>query len=130
MVLFNRNTVNPVEPVEIPARDRENSKNPGEGNGIQVTRRAVACPVEKMRRISFKNCPYCGCSKIYTSSTTTPWQTLASLFMLRIVRCHVCMRRHYRPAFLPVATKNVAREPQRREDIGVWAIKGKKSRSA
>jgi hypothetical protein len=126
----NRNTVNSLEPVEIPAGEPGKLENPGAGNGIQDSRRAEACPVEKMRRISLRNCPYCGCSKIYTSSSTTLWHKVCSLFLLRLVRCHVCMRRHYRPIFLPAAVRNVAGEPMRREAIGVWTIKDKKRRSA
>jgi hypothetical protein len=53
-----------------------------------------------MRRISLKNCPYCGCSKIYASRSATPWDRFYALFWLRLVRCHVCMRRHYRPMFV------------------------------
>ncbi len=56
-----------------------------------------------MRRISLKNCPYCGCSKIYVSSSATLWQKVSVLGLLRLIRCHVCMRRHFRPFFLPVA---------------------------
>jgi hypothetical protein len=61
-----------------------------------------------MRRISLKNCPYCGCSKIYVSSSKVPWQIISVVFMLRLVRCHVCMRRSFRPIFL-FAAENPAR---------------------
>lgn len=126
-VSYQGNTVNSVEPVEIPSRDPGQLENPGEDKRIQVSSEAVACPVENMRRISFKNCPYCGCSKIYATSSTTRWQTIWSLFLLRLVRCHVCMRRHYRPMFVPVA-KYSASEPLRREDIGIWAFRANKKK--
>ena len=53
-----------------------------------------------MRPIRVKNCPFCGCSKIYDSRSATPWDRFCALFLLRLVRCHVCMRRHYRPVFV------------------------------
>jgi hypothetical protein len=59
--------------------------------------------LRKMRRISLKNCPYCGYSEIYISSSTSLWPRISVLFLLRLVRCHVCMRRHYRPIFMPTA---------------------------
>jgi hypothetical protein len=64
--------------------------------------------IEKMRRISFKTCPHCGCSKIYGSSSSFLRQAVSFLFLLRLVRCHVCMRRHYRPIFVSTA-ENPAR---------------------
>ncbi len=75
-----------------------------------------------MRQISFKNCPYCGCNKIYASASANPWQKLAALFFLRLVRCHVCMRRHYRPIFVSVA-ENPARNNARRRAAEVLSIK-------
>ena len=62
-----------------------------------------------MRSIRLKNCPYCGCSKIYGSRSATPWDWFCTLFGLRLVRCHVCMRRHYRPMFVRTA-ENAARK--------------------
>ena len=53
-----------------------------------------------MRPIRVKNCPFCGCSKIYASRSATPWDRFWAHFLLRLVRCHVCMRRHYRPMFV------------------------------
>jgi hypothetical protein len=80
--------------------------------------------VGNMRRISLKNCPYCGCSKIYLSASATLWQQMSVLFLLRLVRCHTCMRRHYRPIFLPAA-RNPARAPERRTAAAVLTIKEK-----
>jgi hypothetical protein len=74
-----------------------------------------------MRRISFKNCPYCGCNKIYASSSTTLWQKAAGLFLFRLVRCHVCMRRHYQPIFL-TAPENPARTTTGSKAPQVWSI--------
>jgi len=54
-----------------------------------------------MRRIGLKNCPYCGSSKVYISAAKTLWERLPALFLLRLVRCHGCMRRHVRPLLLP-----------------------------
>jgi hypothetical protein len=54
-----------------------------------------------MRRIGLKNCPYCGSPKVYLSSPKTLGERLPTLFLLRLVRCHGCMRRHVRPLLLP-----------------------------
>jgi hypothetical protein len=54
-----------------------------------------------MHRISFSDCPYCDSTEVYRSRRKT-WGDLASLFfLLGIARCHSCMRRHFRPVFLP-----------------------------
>jgi hypothetical protein len=82
-----------------------------------------------MRRIGLKDCPYCGCSKIYATSSTTLWQKISVLFLLRLVRCHVCMRRHYQPVFLPVA-ENPAKDPGSRNAARVLPIKEKEKRPA
>ena len=65
-----------------------------------------------MRRISLKNCPHCGCSKIYVSSSATRWDKICVVFLLQLVRCHICMRRHFRPIFVRAAenpTRKVAK---------------------
>jgi hypothetical protein len=54
-----------------------------------------------VRRIGLKNCPYCGSSKVYISAPKTLRESLSALFLLRLVRCHGCMRRHVRPLLLP-----------------------------
>ena len=56
-----------------------------------------------MRRIGLKNCPYCSSSKVYISAPKTLWEKLPALFLLRLVRCHSCMRRHFRPLLAPLA---------------------------
>jgi hypothetical protein len=67
-----------------------------------------------MRRIGLMNCPYCGSGSVYASKLRTLWETVAILFLLRPVRCHVCMHRHYRPILLFVAkrplSKNLRKE--------------------
>jgi len=54
-----------------------------------------------MRRISFRDCPYCHSEEVYRSHQST-WGDLASrIFLLGPARCHGCMRRHLRPVFFP-----------------------------
>ena len=61
------------------------------------------CCEEKMRRIGLKNCPYCGSSNVYAAAPKASWGIVPVVFLLRIVRCHTCMRRHLRPLLLPAA---------------------------
>lgn len=83
-----------------------------------------------MRRISWKNCPYCGCSTIYASSSKTPGRKIATLFLLRLVRCHICMRRHFRPMFVRTE-ENPARTALSRKVADVVRFeKAKKRRPA
>jgi hypothetical protein len=53
-----------------------------------------------MHRISLKKCPYCGSVDVRTSRNKTLWGILSAVVLLRLVRCHACMHRHYRPIFL------------------------------
>jgi hypothetical protein len=54
-----------------------------------------------MLRIGLNVCPYCSNSKVYRSRPTT-WLDRAYVpFVLQLVRCHGCMRQHYRPLFWP-----------------------------
>lgn len=54
-----------------------------------------------MRRIGLNNCPYCGkTGELYSSRPKTWRDELCLFFFLQVVRCHSCMRRHYRPLFL------------------------------
>lgn len=56
-----------------------------------------------MRRIGLTGCPYCGRADELYSSRSQSWRDgWCVALCLRVVRCHSCMRRHYRPAFLPV----------------------------
>jgi hypothetical protein len=54
-----------------------------------------------MRRIGLQNCPYCGRADIYASRPRSWHDEVCCFFFLQVVRCHSCMRRHYRPLFLP-----------------------------
>ena len=55
-----------------------------------------------MRRIGLLNkCPYCGKAEELRTSRPQTWHDEVCLFFfLQVVRCHSCMRRHYRPLFL------------------------------
>ena len=50
-----------------------------------------------MRSIGLGRCPYCSSDEIYRSGTRTIWDRLAFIVLLRPVRCHGCMRRHFTP---------------------------------
>jgi hypothetical protein len=52
-----------------------------------------------MRKVSSKDCPYCGSSEVYRSEPKTLADHACVLFLVRLVRCHECMRRHYHPLF-------------------------------
>jgi hypothetical protein len=80
-----------------------------------------------VRRIGLMSCPYCGGGKeLYLSRPQTWRDEVCFFFFLQVVRCHSCMRRHYRPLFLPpvpvrretkIETKivdNIANEEERR----------------
>jgi hypothetical protein len=54
---------------------------------------------------------------------------MSVLFLLRLVRCHVCMRRHFQPIFRHAA-KAPAKIPAQRQDPKVLPLKKKDKRSA
>src|ERR1700730_9483628 len=54
-----------------------------------------------MRRIGLKDCPYCGSTEVYRSQPKTLADSACIFLLVRLVRCHDCMCRHYRPLFLP-----------------------------
>jgi hypothetical protein len=56
-----------------------------------------------MHRIGLKDCPYCGSSEVYRSQPKTLAESACIFLLVRLVRCHDCMRRHYRPVFFPAA---------------------------
>lgn len=59
-----------------------------------------------MKRLSLGNCPQCGSSRIRWSRYRTVGEILATIFLLRVARCHGCMHRHYRPLLsLPSKSK-------------------------
>ena len=64
-----------------------------------------------MRRIGLQRCPYCGKDGIYASRTKTWHDEVRCFFFLQVVRCHSCMRRYYRPLFLPPVPTLAARKP-------------------
>jgi hypothetical protein len=64
-----------------------------------------------MRRIGLQSCPYCGEEEIYASQPKTWRDELCCFFFLQVVRCHSCMRRHYRPLFFPPVPTAVAKKP-------------------
>jgi hypothetical protein len=72
-----------------------------------------------MRRIGFNDCPYCGNSEVYRSHPKTWAGRACVLFLLEFVRCHRCMRHHYRPLFFPApeyVTPSAKRPVQTRTD--------------
>jgi hypothetical protein len=51
-----------------------------------------------VRRIALKSCPYCGgADELYLSRPESWRDEVCFFFFLQVVRCHSCMRRHYRP---------------------------------
>jgi hypothetical protein len=54
-----------------------------------------------MHRIGLNHCPYCAEVEIYASRPRTWWDEACGFLFLQVVRCHACMRRHYRPLFMP-----------------------------
>jgi hypothetical protein len=69
--------------------------------------RRSAQSVEKRQNSGSNRCPYCGdAGALYLSQPKTWHDEVCSFFFLQAVRCHSCMRRHYRPLFLsPVPVK-------------------------
>jgi hypothetical protein len=56
-----------------------------------------------MYRIGLNDCPHCGSSEVYRSHLKTLLDHVGLFLLLGPVRCHGCMRRHYRPLFLPAS---------------------------
>lgn len=53
-----------------------------------------------LRRISLNSCPYCFSSGVYLSKPGRWWEKMLFVFLLQLMRCHNCMRHHYRPIIL------------------------------
>jgi hypothetical protein len=73
-----------------------------------------------MRRLGVKDCPYCGSSEVYSSQPKTLADSACIFLLVRLVRCHNCMHRHYRPVFFPAAkyVTRLAKKPvQIRTDV-------------
>jgi len=64
-----------------------------------------------MRRIGLQRCPYCGKDDLYASQPRSWHDEVCCFFFLQVVRCHSCMRRHYRPLFLPPVPTPAERKP-------------------
>ncbi len=47
------------------------------------------------------SCPYCGNLAVYRSQPETWLARVCLLLPLELVRCHGCMRQHYRPLLSP-----------------------------
>jgi hypothetical protein len=58
-----------------------------------------------MPRIGLKDCAYCGSSYVYASYRKAPWENVYAPFLLGLVRCHPCMRRHLRLQICQVGKK-------------------------
>ena len=54
-------------------------------------------------RVGFQHCPYCHWADIYRTRPKSVGDRILILLMLRPVRCHDCMRRFYRPLFVPTS---------------------------
>ena len=83
-----------------------------------------------MHRIGLTSCPYCGSSEIYASDPRTLWQRIPIVFLLRLVRCHACMRRHYRPIIYPTAKYVLGEGSRKKPHIVSSEDSVKKTRSA
>ena len=64
-----------------------------------------------MRKIGLSKCPYCGNAEIYSSRRATWRDEVRGEFFLQVVRCHSCMRRHYRPLFIPHVPGSSEKKP-------------------
>ena len=63
-----------------------------------------------MRRIGFRAAPIA--AKMTSTFRPKTWHDeLCCFFLLQVVRCHSCMRRHYRQLFLPPVPTPPAKRP-------------------
>jgi len=83
-----------------------------------------------VRRISIKSCPYCDSSEVFPSQSKTLLEKVSIVFLLRLVRCHNCMRHHYRPLLSPITT-HPAMQAVPKKPVEVGSEKGEReNRSA
>ena len=54
-----------------------------------------------MFRVGLNDCPYCRNRAVYRSHPEKWVDQMCVLFLMQLVRCHGCMRQHYRPLFWP-----------------------------
>ena len=85
--------------------------------------------VHVLRKVSLKNCPYCLSSQVYFSQPKTWWEKTLFIFLLQLVRCHNCMRRHYRPIMFAIP-KHPATEAVERKAPQVIAAEERQDRLA
>jgi hypothetical protein len=52
-----------------------------------------------MRKIGLERCPWCNSTDVYASRPRSLTEVVGTLFLLRPVRCHRCLFRHFRPFF-------------------------------
>lgn len=64
-----------------------------------------------MRLIGMGRCPYCSSDEIHRSSPRNIWDRLALVALLRPVRCHGCMRRHFIPILFRTKSYAVRTKP-------------------
>ena len=81
-----------------------------------------------MRLIGLGRCPYCSSDEIYRSVTRTIWDRLAFIVLLRRVRCHRCMRRHFTPLIYP--TNRYIVGAKRAPSVGHHTAMGETRKSA
>jgi hypothetical protein len=66
-----------------------------------------------MWSIGFGRCPYCSSDEVCRSRVRSVLDKLAFLVLLRPVRCHGCMRRHFTPILFQSKHYSVrAKSPQ------------------
>lgn len=64
-----------------------------------------------MRRFGLRRCPYCHSDEVYRSGERrNAVDRFLELFLFRVVRCHHCVRRHYRPVWCSVPSPRSYRE--------------------
>ena len=101
-----------------------------ETNASKTTETKLMSGAHNPRRISFRgHCPYCLSSRVYGSRGKKWWEKILFIFLLHLVRCHNCMRHHYRPIIF-YAAKNPRREPVSRKPPRTISSEQKKDRSA
>jgi hypothetical protein len=64
-----------------------------------------------VRKIGFDRCPYCAETEVFASRPKDWLDEVCGVLFLQVVRCHVCMRRHYRPRFMASPTARPLKKP-------------------